>query len=121
MSHEAEVSVRTYVMVFLALMGLTVVTVLVAHVDLGDGNIVVALAVAITKAALVVAYFMHLRYGQNMSRAALFAGIVAVFILIAISLDDVMTRTTKTFQPFYGALDGRRPPGAPVPPPPPME
>jgi cytochrome c oxidase subunit 4 len=121
MSHEAEISVRAYVAVFLALMALTAITVVVAHVDLGTGNVVVALTVAVTKATLVVLYFMHLRFGSNMSRAALIAGILAVLLLIGLSLDDVLTRTTTTFTPFYGALDGVRPPGAPVPPPPPME
>jgi len=121
MSHEAEISVRTYVTVFLVLMALTAATVFSAHVDLGAGNVVVALAVAVTKATLVILYFMHLRYGSRMARAALIAGVFAVLLLIGLALDDVVTRTTSTYLPFYGALDGVRPPGAPVPPQPPME
>jgi cytochrome c oxidase subunit 4 len=120
MSHRA-ISVRTYVTVFVGLMVLTAITIFSAHVDLGRGNVVVALAIAFTKAALVVTYFMHLRFGARMSRAVLVAGILAVALMLGFTLDDVLTRSTTTYLPFVGALDGVRPPGAPVPPHPPME
>ncbi len=120
-SSHGAMPVRVYVSVFLALMVLTAITVLVAHVDLGRGNIVVALAVAVTKAALVVTYFMHLRFGLRMTRVILIAGIMGVVLMMSFTFDDILTRTTQTYLPFIGALDGVRPPGAPVPPAPPME
>jgi len=107
--------------VFGALMVLTAVTVASAHVDLGHFNIVVALVVAFTKATLVVTYFMHLRYGTNMTRAILVSGVIAVFLLMGIAIDDLRSRDSQTYMPFIGALDGVRPPDAPVPAHPPEE
>lgn len=122
MSEEQHsISVGTYLAVFAALMVLTVVTVVSAHIDLGHFNIVVALMVAFTKATLVVTYFMHLRYGTNMTRAILIAGVLGMFLLMGIAIDDVRNRHTRTYLPFIGALNGVRPPGAPLPPHPPEE
>jgi hypothetical protein len=70
---------------------------------------------------MVVTYFMHLRYGTNMSRAVLISGVIAVFLLMGIAIDDLRNRHTRTFLPFIGAINGVRPPGAPVPPHPPEE
>lgn len=118
---QHSISVPTYLAVFGALMMLTAVTVVSAHIDLGHWNIVVALIIAFTKATLVVTYFMHLRYGTNLTRAILISGVIAVFLLMGIAIDDVRNRHTQTFMPFIGALDGVRPPDAPVPAHPPEE
>ena len=120
MAHQ-PISIRTYIAVFVALMVLTASTIISAHIDLGAGNFVVALVIAFVKATLVVTYFMHLRYGTLMSRAVLIAGIFAVLLLMGLTFDDVRTRHTQTYLPFIGALDGVRPPNAPIPPHPPEE
>jgi cytochrome c oxidase subunit IV len=122
MSEEQHsITIGTYLAVFTALMVLTAVTVISAHIDLGHFNIVLALVVAFTKATLVVTYFMHLRYGTSMTRAILIAGVLGVFLLMGIAIDDLRNRHTRTYLPFIGALDGVRPPGAPVPAHPPEE
>ena len=65
MAHTAEdikAHVRTYMMVFGALMVLTIVTVAVSYLDLSTGPaVVLALAIATFKASLVAAVFMHLK------------------------------------------------------------
>jgi len=54
-------SVRTYLVVFLALATLTVVTVAVSYLDISTGAaILVALFIASIKASLVAMFFMHL-------------------------------------------------------------
>ena len=58
--HVAPTSL--YIRIFLALMVGTIITVAVAFVDLGALNNVVMLAIACTKALLVVLYFMHVRW-----------------------------------------------------------
>jgi cytochrome c oxidase subunit 4 len=64
MDHAAEdikKHVRTYVAVFVALAGLTVVTVGVSYLHLTMPiAVTVALVIASIKASLVAAYFMHL-------------------------------------------------------------
>ena len=73
--------------VFAALMFLTVITVAVTGVDFGYKiNLIVALAIAVVKAVLVVAYFMHLRYDSLFYTAivAVCMIFIGVFILTVI-------------------------------------
>ena len=59
--HDHKKVVRTYITVFVALMGLTIVTVAVSYLQLSTGPaIAVALAIALVKGSLVAGYFMHL-------------------------------------------------------------
>ena len=51
---------RLYYTIFTALMVLTAITVAVAFVNLGTLNFPIALGIAITKATLVILFFMHL-------------------------------------------------------------
>lgn len=53
---------RIYVSVLIALIVLTVITVVVAQFDFGSLNLIVAMLVASVKAALVALFFMHLKY-----------------------------------------------------------
>ncbi len=62
---QADISkhVRAYVKVFVALAVLTVVTVAVSRINFpGAGNVVIALLIALGKASLVAAIFMHLKW-----------------------------------------------------------
>jgi cytochrome c oxidase subunit 4 len=62
-AHEIDVDhhVRSYILVFVALLALTLVTVAVSYLDLPTGPaIALALVVAAVKGALVAGYFMHL-------------------------------------------------------------
>ncbi len=63
MSDHADIDkhVRTYILVFVALMAFTVITVAVSYLHLPLwGAITLALTIATVKAALVACYFMHL-------------------------------------------------------------
>ncbi len=65
---HADISkhIKSYIMVFVALAVLTVVTVLVAQVQMSHVmGIVVALAIAAFKASLVAAIFMHLKWERS--------------------------------------------------------
>ena len=57
-------------------MVLTVITVAVAFVDLGNLNVVVALAVAVLKATLVVLFFMHVKYSPTLTKLVVISSIV---------------------------------------------
>ena len=78
--------------IFAALMVLTGVTVGVAYVDLGWMNTPLALIIASVKAALVLAYFMHLRWSPKLMSIVAVAGILWVVILIIFSLADYLSR-----------------------------
>ena len=65
MTHEQTAHVVPWAVlagVFVALLVLTYITVAVTSFDLGSLNLWIALGVATIKGALVVLYFMHLRY-----------------------------------------------------------
>ena len=81
-----------YIAIFVTLLVLTGVTTAVAFVDLGRWNTVVALAIAVSKMALVILYFMHLRYSANLTRIVLLASFLWLGILISLTLGDFLTR-----------------------------
>jgi cytochrome c oxidase subunit 4 len=86
------VPVRTYLAVFLALMVLTTITVGAAFVDLGPLNLPIALAIACSKATLVILYFMHVRYGTRLVPVIVGGSILWLLILFAFLLGDYFTR-----------------------------
>jgi cytochrome c oxidase subunit 4 len=92
MSTAHIASVRLYVGVFAALMVLTASTVLVAYFDLGLLNTPVALAVAVTKAALVVLFFMGVRHNTPLTKVVVISGFLWLFILFGLTMADYMTR-----------------------------
>jgi len=89
---EHVTPVRTYLAVFAALLVLTLATWLAAQVDFGPANDVIALTIAVTKALLVLWFFMHLRYSTRMTMLTALAGFFWLGILIALTLNDYLTR-----------------------------
>jgi cytochrome c oxidase subunit 4 len=85
-------SLKSYVAVFLALMVLTAVTVGAAFFDLGPLNTVIMIAIAGTKATLVVLYFMHLRYATRLIPVVVLSGVFWLGILFALMFADYFTR-----------------------------
>ena len=88
-----SISLKIYFGVFLTLIALTVLTVKVAFIDLGSFNILAALAIALTKASLVVMYFMHVRYGSRLIWLFIAAGCLWIAIMIGLTFGDYMTRS----------------------------
>src|SRR4051812_33936590 len=86
-----------YFLSFLALVVLTGVTFALSTVELGAWSLVVALAIAITKAAIIALFFMHLRDHQGTSRLVLVIAVLFVAVLSLLVVADVLTR-------FPGAL-----------------
>jgi cytochrome c oxidase subunit 4 len=82
---EIKKQVRTYILVFVALMALTVVTVAVSYLHLSVGwAIAVALFIATIKGSLVAGFFMHLISEKKLIYATLiltFVFFIALMIL----------------------------------------
>lgn len=87
-----------YYTVFGALVVGTLLTWGVAFIDLGIFNPVVALAIACTKATLVILFFMHVRYSNKLTKITVFAGFFWLMLLITLSLSDYLTRTLSLGQ-----------------------
>jgi cytochrome c oxidase subunit 4 len=89
---EHIVPVRVYLIVFAALMALTATTVWVAFHDLGRLNVIIALAIAVTKAILVALYFMHVRYSSRLTQIVVGGGLLWLTIMIGLTMSDYLTR-----------------------------
>jgi cytochrome c oxidase subunit 4 len=90
--HAHVLPLRVYFAVFLALLGGTFLTSWVSTIDLGRLNDLVALSIAGTKAALVILYFMHVRYGSRLIWIFSLAGFVWLVIFFVLILADYETR-----------------------------
>ena len=82
------VPVKVLLATGIALLILTVVTVWVASIDLGNLNIWVALFVAAFKGSLVALYFMHLRYDRPFNGIILVGSLAFVALCISFALTD---------------------------------
>jgi cytochrome c oxidase subunit 4 len=89
---EHIVPQRIYYLVFATLLLLTLVTVDVAFYDLGLLTFHIAMAIATTKALVVIFYFMHVRYSPPLTWVFAGAGFFWLVILLGLTLSDVMTR-----------------------------
>ena len=87
----------TYYGIFGALMVLTAVTVAVAFVNLGSFNFPVAIGIAITKATLVILFFMHAKYSSTLTKMFVGTAFFFLFILLTLSLTDYLSRGLKTY------------------------
>lgn len=90
--HVHVLPIWKYIAVFVALLALTGATVAAAYVDLGPFNNVVALGIASLKAALVLLFFMHVRYSSRMIPLVVLAGVFWLIHLISGTLGDYFTR-----------------------------
>jgi len=85
-------SKKLYFAVFAALLILTYSTVAVAKIDLGRLNTIVALAIAVTKAVLVVLFFMHVRYSTRLTKLVVVGAFMWLVLLIGLTMTDYLTR-----------------------------
>jgi cytochrome c oxidase subunit 4 len=81
-----------YFVVFGGLLLLTVTTVAVAGAPLGGWHIPAALAIAGTKAGLVVVFFMHALRGPKLTRVIIVVAIFWLLIMLTFTLADYLTR-----------------------------
>ena len=91
MSHSV-VPIKVYVGVFIALIALTVTTVGVSKIDLGEYNFVVAITIAVVKAMLVILFFMHVKQSSSMTKLFVAAGFFWMAILFVFTLSDYFSR-----------------------------
>src|SRR5947209_19362884 len=93
---EHIVQRSTYFVIFAALIAGTILTVFAALADLDfifhGANTVVALTIAVTKATLVVLYFMHVRYSSRLTWVIVAAGLFWLGIMFVLTFSDYMSR-----------------------------
>jgi cytochrome c oxidase subunit 4 len=85
-------AVRTYVLVWVGLITLLLLTLGSAFLPLGCGNAAINLGIAVAKSLLVLFFFMHLRSAHYVLRIAATAGFFWLAILLGLSLTDFVVR-----------------------------
>lgn len=89
LAHEIDIDhhVRVYLIVFGALLVLTVLTVAASYLDVHpEAAITVALAIASIKGSLVVCYFMHLNDEKKLVYAVLIFTVIFFFFELLVPL-----------------------------------
>jgi len=89
---HAAVPYRTFVIVWALLLVLTATTVAVSRIHLGALNIWVALGIASLKSALVIFFFMHLKYERLLFKLLLLLALVTLATFIGLTFFDVLYR-----------------------------
>lgn len=85
-------SLRNYLLVFGALMVLTLATVYVAYFDFGAWNNVVAMGIAVAKASLVVLIFMGVRNSSPLTKLVVVGALLWMVFMVGLTLTDYETR-----------------------------
>jgi len=88
---------RVYYTVFAMLMLGTAITVGVSFLDLGAFNAIAALTIAVFKAALVVLFFMHVKYSTRLTWVVVTGSVFWLAILLSLTFSDYLTRSWRTY------------------------
>jgi cytochrome c oxidase subunit 4 len=97
-AHSHAGAIQKYIVIYLLLMVLLVVTVAVAFFDLGAFNLPVAMLIASVKAGLVVWFFMHVDHASVMIRFCVGASLVGLFLAFLFTFADYLTRGASMLQ-----------------------
>ncbi len=91
------VSPKIYLLVFLALLIGTTLTVVASYLELGPWNPIIALGIAVAKATLVVLFFMHIKYSSKLMKLTVVSGIFTFLALVGMSMSDYISRAWGSF------------------------
>ena len=105
---DPKAEARGYLFTLLALLFLTIITVGASYIDFGQGNVVIALAIATVKATLVALFFMHLAHDKPVNGLIAVAGFIFLGLFLMFDLIDINTRRDAIPQNL-GTLRRRKP------------
>jgi cytochrome c oxidase subunit 4 len=89
---EATVPLRRYVLTWLALLGLLLLTLGTALIPLGALNVVLNLIISTAKTLLVMVVFMHLDSSRPVIRLVAATGFLWLLLMLTLTLSDYLTR-----------------------------
>jgi cytochrome c oxidase subunit 4 len=85
-------SYKSEILVLLSLLVLTVLTVTITSVHLGPYNTAAAMLIASVKAAIILLYFMHLKFDEKIYRFMVTLVLAIYAVLIIITFLDYLYR-----------------------------
>lgn len=86
------VRTKTFVLVWIALVLLTGVTIMAAEMRMGEWSMLANLLIASTKASLVLWFFMHLKYENKLFKMLFLVPIATITIIIGMTFFDIWYR-----------------------------
>jgi cytochrome c oxidase subunit 4 len=99
---QRTISASTYVVVCVLLVLLTGLTISVSFMDLpGAWHLALGLLIAVTKAALVVLFFMHVLISPRLTWIVIIVACFWLGILLVLTLSDYFTRGMVPFAPGH--------------------
>jgi cytochrome c oxidase subunit 4 len=90
--HKHHIGYSTYVLVWLALLAFTSITVTVAGISLGDYTLFVALFIAAIKSALVINIFMHIKFDEPIFKVFIAVSGFTLLVIFILTFFDVIYR-----------------------------
>jgi cytochrome c oxidase subunit IV len=100
---EIHAPAARYYLVWIALLLLTGLTIFTGRKHLGELNLIVALAIAVTKATLVALFFMHLWESPGVNRLVFVVAVIFVALLALGVVVDFGTRLPAALPPHAPA------------------
>ena len=92
-AHSTSSSLKTYFLIWIALLIGTALTVYASGLDLGPFNAAVALTIATIKATLVALFFMHVKgASEKLTKLVVISALFFLLILLGLSMSDYATR-----------------------------
>ena len=86
------VSAKTFVVVWIALLCLTGLTIMAAQMKMREWSMVANIAIASTKATLVLWFFMHLKYEKRSLKLIIILPLITVSVIIGLTFFDILYR-----------------------------
>ncbi|WP_437497224.1 cytochrome C oxidase subunit IV family protein [Sorangium sp. So ce1099] len=95
-----HLSSRTYVIVWLVLMALTLASYLLSLAHLGGADVIAALLIATAKTVLVLLFFMHLIEQRFANALPMIVSALLLGLLLTLMITDVVSRQTISRGPI---------------------
>jgi cytochrome c oxidase subunit IV len=87
-----EPSTRTYLFNLVALLAFLALTITAAYVNLGPLNTIAAMTISLVKGALIILFFMHIRYSKPLMWIFAGAGFFWLGIMLVLAMTDYVSR-----------------------------
>ena len=89
---EPRLPRKTYVLAYFSLLGLTLLTTLVAYVNLGVFSTIIQIGIAMIMASIVAGVMMHALYESMLIRIIVSGGVIWFLFMITLTLGDYISR-----------------------------
>ncbi len=82
----------TYIIVWVALMALTSITVAIAGFNVGLTGLFIALTIAMVKSILVINIFMHIKFDELIFKVFLGVSLLTLLVIFILTSFDILNR-----------------------------